>query len=47
MHFKLLADGQSVTLEDGTVVRPEQVRETNTLKTEACAILFIPSSDHA
>jgi len=27
VHFKVLVDGKSVTLDDGTVVTPEQVTE--------------------
>jgi hypothetical protein len=45
LHFKTLSFGESVTLDNGTVVTPDQVLE-KTVKAEACALFFVPTPDH-
>ena len=40
-HYKLLTDGQSVTLEDGSIVTPEMVCEPP-LPAQCFAFIFLP-----
>jgi ribonuclease Z len=41
LHYKLLTDGQSVTLEDGTVVTPEMVCDPPQ-PAQCFAFIFMP-----
>ena len=40
-HFKLLTDGLTVILENGTVVTPEQVSDKQ-VAANACELIFLP-----
>ena len=40
-HFKLLTDGLTVILENGTVVTPEQVSDKQ-VPANACELIFLP-----
>ena len=44
-HFKVLTAGESVTLEDGTVVTPDMVTE-KPLSTCACELVFMPDDSY-
>lgn len=44
-HFKKLIDGESVTLDDGTVVTPDQVME-EPIPSECFIINFIPDESY-
>jgi hypothetical protein len=41
LHYKLLTNGQSVTLQDGSIVTPEMVCE-NPLPSQCFAFIFLP-----
>ena len=45
IHFKLLTAGQSVTLEDGTVVTTQMVTE-KAPPAEALELVFLPDLDY-
>lgn len=45
LHFKLLKDGKSVTLDNGTVVTPEMVCEKSD-PSESFMIVFLPSEHY-
>jgi hypothetical protein len=45
IHFKILAEGNSVTLEDGSIVHPFQVLEDQ-LPSQAFVLMFLPSEEH-
>ena len=45
LHFRKLTEGQEVTLENGTVIKPEQVMEPS-LPSECFIINFIPDESY-
>ena len=45
LHFKLLTDNQSVTLDNGDVIFPEMVTD-KVLPSHAFIIVFIPDEDY-
>ena len=45
LHFKLLSDSQSVTLDNGDVIFPEMVTDKQ-LPSHAFALVFLPDEDY-
>ena len=45
-HFKLLIEGNTIELEDGTVVRPEMVMSDFVPRSQDTMSIFMPSPDY-
>ena len=46
MHFKRLIEGETITLDDGTVVTPRMVMSDELMKAQDFMTIFMPSKEH-